>query len=194
MQLLQSLDLALFHLINLQMANPFFDVFFPTITDLHKTDAFRIIFLPFVLLLFIYLHRLRGLVMFLLLGLSLGLSDALGGIAKRYWLRPRPFTAEVDFIQRSAAGGYSFPSNHSMNMFCAAVFLSMLFPRFRIAFFAFAFLVALSRIYNGVHYPSDVIGGALIGSFFGFVGAKIALQINQRIEKGFKKKRKPKNV
>ncbi|MGZ5278364.1 MAG: phosphatase PAP2 family protein [Pseudobdellovibrionaceae bacterium] len=187
---MHSIDQAVFHLINIQMANPAFDIFFPAITDLHKTNIFRIVFIPFLLILWFYLYRLRGLAMAVLLAISLGLSDVFGAMAKRYWMRPRPFSTELDFIQRSGAGGFSFPSNHAANMFCAAFFLSAFFPRFRILFFTIAILVCISRIYNGVHYPSDIIAGAIIGTFFGVFGSKVAQQIVLWIKGGFQTNRR----
>jgi len=185
MEFLRSIDQAIFHLFNIQMTNPAFDIFFPAITDLHKTNIFRIVFLPVLLILWIYLYRLRGLAMAVLLTISLGLTDLFGAMAKRHWMRSRPFSVELDFIQRSGAGGFSFPSNHAANMFCAACFLSAFFPRFRILFFTIAILVCISRVYNGVHYPSDVLGGAIIGTFFGIFGSKVAQQIVQWLKGGF---------
>lgn len=189
MEFLQALDRAFFHLINISLSNPFLDVFFPTITDLHKTYIFRIIFIPFLFILWVSLYKLRGFIIFVLLAVSLGISDLIGGIAKRFVMRPRPFEADIEFIQRSAAGGYSFPSNHAVNMFCAAVFLSAAFPRWRVPLFIFASLVALSRVYNGVHYPSDILGGGLLGASVGFIASRLAMQINEWIEDGMPRRR-----
>lgn len=169
---LRSIDLFFFRYLNSELAHNFFDIFFPVITDLHKTHLFRVIFLPLVFLLLIYFKRLSGLIIFLGLFISIGISDGIGGIIKRTVMRARPFEAAIDAIQRSDAGGYSFPSNHAINIFCAAVFFSYFFPKYRIPFLVFAALIGLSRIYNGVHYPSDVLVGAILGSIVGHFGAK----------------------
>jgi len=58
---------------------------------------------------------------------------------------------------------YSFPSSHAVNIFAAAYFLSQPFKRLVPLFFGIAAIVAYSRIYIGIHYPLDVIGGAGIG-------------------------------
>jgi undecaprenyl-diphosphatase len=194
MQFLFSLDRALFHLINVTLANPFFDVFFPTITDLHKTDVFRLVFVPFLLVLWFYLYRLRGVIIFLFLFVSMGMADWFGALLKHRWSRARPFVDILDTIQRSDAGGYSFPSNHAINMFCMAFFLSSFFPRFRFLFFMIAVLVAFSRIYNGVHYPSDVLAGMMIGSVFGIFGSLLARQVDQSAQYLLKRKKKRRNV
>jgi undecaprenyl-diphosphatase len=193
MDFLLSLDRALLHLINGTLTHPFFDVFFPSITDLHKTNVFRLVFVPFLFLLWVSLYRVRGFVIFFFLIVSLGIADLAGKFAKHFWERARPFTDIPDIIQRSDAGGFSFPSNHSVNMFCAAVFLSSFFPRFRIPLFTMAGLVAYSRIYNGVHYPSDVVAGMILGSIVGLLAANLAFPFIDVVKPIFRK-RKRKNV
>ena len=57
----------------------------------------------------------------------------------------------------------SFPSGHAATSFACAATLAWLTPLPRVALFAVATLIAFSRVYNGVHYPLDVIGGAALG-------------------------------
>ena len=178
----QRVDLFLFRLINSEWAHRYFDVLFPVITDLHKTPLFKIIFIPFIIFLFLYWRRLYGLLVLVCMLLTLGFSDWLGGRLKHTVMRPRPFETTVEIVQRSGAGGYSFPSNHALNIFCAAMFLGCFFPRYRIAFFVFAFLVAISRVYNGVHYPSDIFFGGLLGILIGYVGARLTKKLIRNLE------------
>ena len=113
------------------------------------------------------------------LGLCLAWNDFTGGRVKRSIQRPRPFQSiEVTgAIQRSPASeNSSFYSNHSSNNFAMAAFMSFFMPVISLLFYAIAFLVGYSRIYNGVHYPSDVIFGALVGIMWGRSFAHVASQ------------------
>lgn len=88
------------------------------------------------------------------------------GILKALVDRPRPFDTYDTITKLSAVGSPSFPSGHTAEVFTLA--FSMLFIlKNKIAFyifFAWAIIVAYTRLANGVHYPSDVLVGAIIGS------------------------------
>jgi undecaprenyl-diphosphatase len=88
------------------------------------------------------------------------LSDQLKELAGRV----RPSLADHGLSALVAVpGDASFPSGHATSAFAAAGVVAALHPRLRVPVLALAALVALSRVYLGVHYPSDVIVGAALG-------------------------------
>jgi undecaprenyl-diphosphatase len=87
------------------------------------------------------------------------LADGLAELGKAIIQRHRPFEHELGPPMSS----WSFPSGHSATSFACATVLSAFAPRWRVPFFLLATLIALSRLYNGVHYPTDVVAGAVLG-------------------------------
>jgi membrane-associated phospholipid phosphatase len=90
---------------------------------------------------------------------------------KNLIMRERPFQVYPDIEKLSEAGSYSFPSGHTLEAFAIAVALSMFFPRKRIVLplIIWASIVAYSRVVLGVHYPTDVLAGIIIGSLIGWL-------------------------
>ncbi|WP_235046209.1 phosphatase PAP2 family protein [Bdellovibrio bacteriovorus] len=161
------------------------DQFFPFITDLHKTPFFKFILVPVILALFIWRRGLKkGLIIFVFALLSVSISDGVGNWAfKKTVQRPRPANTQgLDVQVRAPFGGYSFVSNHSTNMFSFASFTAVIFPPAAVPLYTLATVVAYSRVYNGVHFPTDVICGALLGMIFGVLFARLCKLILDRIK------------
>ena len=122
-----------------------------------------------ILFLILYLGFFKGKkgkIGLCLLILSLSLNDSIcAQILKPFFERVRPSHMSIEGLNLlvSKGGKWSMPSNHASNMFSLAVILSYFYGRFKVILFFLATVIAISRVYVGVHYPGDVIIGALIG-------------------------------
>jgi len=93
--------------------------------------------------------------------LTLLVSD---GILKPVVHRARPYDVMADLpVLGERPGNASFPSGHAASSFAAALSLSRAWPAARVPLWTLAVFISVSRAYLGVHYPSDVVGGALVG-------------------------------
>lgn len=185
LQFIINIDKQLFVLINSSWASGWGDTFFPAITDLHKTLPFKLIVVPMIAGVFCWRRGVKkGLLIFLFCILGLGISDGFGNyVFKKTIQRPRPAeTQGLEVHVKSPFGGYSFVSNHSVNMFNFAAFTSAIFPAATVPTFTIAILIGYSRIYNGVHFPTDVLAGALLGLVFGLIFAKLCKRQLARID------------
>lgn len=164
---LQSLDAALFRFINQSLSNPFFDWLMPVLSG-------NKLFVPMVIvasLLLIWKQRTRGAlcVAFVLLAVALGDPLIINSI-KHAVARPRPFVAmpeAITLVGRTAS--FSLPSAHAANMAAAAMVAFLFFRRSWRFMVPLAAAVAFSRVYNGVHYVSDVLIGAALGAGYAAV-------------------------
>jgi undecaprenyl-diphosphatase len=162
---LPEIDVALFFFINRDLQNALFDRLMPFVTS----HTF-LVFLPFLLILI--LKEKKGAVPVLLAALfAITLADATSHALKEVFMRPRPCSTFGNVHLLVGCGkSYAMPSNHAANAFASAMTIwFMLNKRVYLGFAAIAVLIGISRISVGVHYPSDVLAGALIGTFVAYV-------------------------
>ena len=170
MDALVALDTALFRLVYEQARNPLFDWLMPILSG-HP------LFYPAVLLLaavMLWRGGRRARLCLLLLLLLLPVGDGLVcNTLKKAVGRPRPFAALEGVESRVGSGqnrGKSMPSGHAFNWFAAATILALYYRQSWRFMVPLAAAVAFSRVYNGVHYPSDVLAGAILGSGYALAG------------------------
>jgi len=113
------------------------------------------------------LRRNAGLALFSFLGGAVSVT-----ILKKIVCRLRPSNVldnvhllnDVNILSKGGHSNYSFPSGHAALVFAVAVIFAAKYPRYKIIFLSVGALVCFSRVYMGLHYPSDVLGGALLGA------------------------------
>jgi undecaprenyl-diphosphatase len=154
-------DITLFFLLNKTLANPVFDVVMPILTNI---KYFRVPYLLIWIGLIVFGGK-RGRVAAVLIILTITFSDQMSSsVIKPLVGRIRPCNAlEGVRLLVGCSRAYSFTSSHATNIFAAATFFTHFYPKARWYFFIFAGMVAYSRSYVGVHYPGDLIFGALLG-------------------------------
>jgi undecaprenyl-diphosphatase len=168
------------------MHNSFFDGFMYWMSD-------KFIWIPLYLLIAYFVikeYKMRGLIMILTIGVIIALSDqTASGLIKNAVQRLRPsrdpmLTGLVHLSKAGAGGKYGFVSSHAANVFAIAGFLGFVLDRkfnwLKYTLLVWAILVSYSRIYNGVHYPGDVIGGALVGFFYAWVFSFLYFKIERK--------------
>ena len=170
MEKLAALDRWLFKQINSTGENAFFDWLLPS----WRTPSFWIP--TYLLLFFLLIYRFKqkaGWWIFFLFA-TVGLVDLIGNqVLKQTFQRLRPcneplLAGEV-FLRIPACGtGFSFISNHAANHFAIATFMFLTLGKWLgktgYLLFFWAFVVGYAQIYVGVHYPTDVLGGAIVGT------------------------------
>lgn len=175
--MLEILDQKIFLFINSQTANAVFDGFFPWWTDVQKSPWFLLMGLPTLLVALFLRQRLKGILVFVGAVLTASLADFLSSAyLKEFFERPRPLSSAISeqvILRGPEQGGFSFPSSHAADAFAFVVFIGVYFPKARFPLLVLATLTAYSRVYCGVHFPADVLGGALFGSLLGWVFASL---------------------
>ncbi len=181
----QSLDESLFLQINKNQNNRIFDYVMPLLRE----ATFWVPLYLFMALLIVVNFGKRSIYWLLSAGITAGLSDFISSkIIKPYFARPRPcmdelFSSKVTLLASYCGGNGSFTSSHASNHFGLAFFffitLQHIMPRGVYFFFLWATLVCYAQIYVGVHYPTDILGGMVLGTILGIITGKIHNNFNK---------------
>lgn len=187
-EFLYSIDKAVFLFCNRTLANPVSDVVMPALTDWNQSVIGWSIFALWWIALFWKGGRKGRIVGLLLIPLIVGSDQLSSAVLKFMFDRPRPCheinglpIVENIHLLVPCGSGYSFPSSHAFNNFAFATFLSYYYRRWTWLFLVYAGLMGFSRLAVGVHYPSDVLGGAMLGMLYSYVAIGIVSYLGKSV-------------
>jgi undecaprenyl-diphosphatase len=172
-QKLREWDQSLFIKVNSDWTNPAFDTIMPFLRNPIYWIPLYLFMLVFILVNF----KIKGLWWSLFFLSTVALTDMVGtNVFKDYFHRFRPcsdpdFSFHVRLLLDKCAAGSSFISNHAANHFGMAAFFVVSFrhvlKKWAWIAFAWAACISYAQVYVGIHYPLDVLCGALLGLVFG---------------------------
>jgi undecaprenyl-diphosphatase len=166
--MISSLDSAVFTWLNSWAGiSPFFDF------AIEFSAVYLIYIIIAALVIFVFLTSLPAFRSFQRRNIEMALQAILSALVARFIIaeairffynRPRPFEMGEDVIRLvEHVSGNSFPSGHATFAFAIAAAGALYYPKTGFLFFLAAFLVGISRVAAGLHWPSDILGGALVG-------------------------------
>lgn len=132
-----------------------------------------------IVMLALYLVFKKKYLELALMVLTVGMGMEAGYLLKRIFQLPRPPSMEIaDFTPLVGARGYGFPSLHATFCFCVLPYVKKICKRkmYRILIWTGLLSVTVSRVYLGVHFPTDIMGGALIG----YLSAKTWMYLQEK--------------
>ena len=174
-ELIRRLDSALFYFVN-GLQHPWLDQVLGWPTVFGNTQPMTLM----TTLVLLTVDKTRALRRVPVAMAAVLTSNAASSFLKTVFLRQRPYV-DLDHVKllfgMPHAYSYSFPSGHATVAFCAATMLHCFYGRRGAWAYVFAVWVCLTRMYVGVHYPTDLLGGALLG----FLWARLYLFVFSKI-------------
>ena len=174
------MDLAILNFIQEHIANPVLNAIMPFFSAIGEFGTVWIV----ASILMICSKKYRKYGIMALLAMTIGLL--IGEVAiKNIVCRDRPCVAyPIDNMIVSIPHSYSFPSGHTCSSLASATIIFIANKKWGIVAFALALLIAFSRLYNYVHYPTDVLAGAVLGVLSALTAYFVVEKINK--SKGLK--------
>ncbi len=178
---MSGLDLHLFQVINGDLSNAVFDSLMPFITD----PGPFVIPLTLIGVGLVVWGGWKGRLLVVMALLLLVVSNAVSEQLKQLFQRPRPCLAleTVRLLVGCSKTNFSFPSSHASNITAQALLFAYSYRPIAVPLFLVAAAVGYSRVYVGVHYPLDVVGGILVGLACGAVFIFLTREVERRLPK-----------
>ena len=135
-------------------------------------------YFQYFLVFFLILFLVKNLKKYWFMVFGAGVSAVLARLGittliRHFWQRPRPFINNNVNLIINYSNEASFPSGHAAFFFAIATVVYFHNKKAGILFFAGALLISLGRIFVGIHWPSDIVAGAIVGVFSGWLIHKI---------------------
>ena len=164
------------YVVNKTIHNPTLDKIMIAFSD----HVFLAVPVLLALLYFVYRKNWDAIKTMFLMGIAIGLLDSFCTfVLKENIQRLRPCKA-LDWVRvvHRCGGMFGYVSNHAANSFALATFLFIIIrSNYRYIFFVISSIIAFSRVYLGVHYPFDVISGALLGCLWAFIFYRLYMSL-----------------
>lgn len=192
-QVFWGFDSAIYNFVTDHVANPVLDQFFKVITHFGDGGVFWIV----LGIVFLFFKKLRKCGFMMLFALCLGalVTDV---FVKESVARVRPYLTHPEIAKLfhliPPEKSFSFPSGHTTASFAAGVVMFCSNKKWGTAGLVFAFLIAFSRIYVYVHYPTDVLAGMIVGTLAALVAFFLGGMLWDKVSEKLKEKRRKKKV
>lgn len=183
-----QLDQNLFLKINTVYTNSFLDAVYPWYREANAWVPLYLFLIVFSVMNF----KSKAFSWILFIVITIVLTDQISSSwIKPFFERPRPcrdpfLMSHVRLLLNGCSGGYSFTSSHATNHFGFAVFVVMtlgnIMGRWKYAFLFWAASISYGQVYVGVHYPLDIVSGAIVGSVIGWITGSFYLRKVGQIE------------